>query len=126
MSDIKKAPEGAKANSVAPNNNTNYNANALDCQVETLIRNATPNRPITRRELARRVQVDDRTVRQAIERLRHSGHRIVASNEGGYYYAENAEQYKAFRASIISRIVKESAMLKAMDGVAEGQVDMQW
>lgn len=120
MSDIKKPHAGAQIS------NKDYAPESLDCQIETLIRNATPNRPITRRELARRAQVYDRTVRQAIERLRHSGHRIVASNEGGYYYAENEAQYKAFRASIISRIVKESAMLKAMDGVAEGQVDMQW
>ena len=40
--------------------------------------------------------------------------------------APDGAQNKAFRASIISRIVKESAMLKAMDSVAKGQVDMQW
>lgn len=118
MSDIKKAPVGANIS------NKDYTPESLDCQIETIIRKATSNRPITRRELARRVQAEDRAVRQAIERLRHSGHRIVASSKGGYYYAENEAQYKAFRASIISRIVKESAMLKAMDSIAEGQVSM--
>lgn len=119
MSGTKKAPAGANIS------NKDYTPESLDCQIETLIRNANADKPIRRRELARRVQEDDRTVRQAIERLRHSGHRIVASGKGGYYYAETADQYKAFRASIISRIVKESAMLKAMDSVADGQLRME-
>jgi len=112
-----KAPEGA------PNTN-DYTPYSLECQIQSLIMNATSDKPIRRKDLIRTTQTDDRTVRLAIEVLRHNGERIIAHEKGGYYYAETEAQYRKWRSRITARIENMSNMLKAMDKTTKGQVKM--
>lgn len=118
MKSKEKAPEGVT------NNTSDYTPYSLECQIQGLIMNATSDKPIRRKDLVRATQTDDRTVRLAIEILRHNGERIIAHEKGGYYYAETEAQYRAWRSSITTRIVNMSSMLKAMDKATKGQVKM--
>lgn len=119
MKGIKKAPS---QNDIGAENQTNYTP--IISQVQELIQKAGSQNPATRSELARLTGVPDRQVRFAIEDLRNSGERIITSEKGGYYYAENEMQYRRWRVSISSRISKLSKMLKAMDERTEGQIEL--
>lgn len=76
---------------------------------------AKSDNPVRRKELTRLTQADDRTVRLALETLRHNGEVIIAAEKGGYYYAETEAQYRKFRQSINARIRSQSEMLRAME-----------
>lgn len=123
MSAIKNAPEGANANSSSANNSTNLSTEEL--LIQELIKKANSQRPVRRAELHRATGIDDRTVRYLIRKLRQRGERIISSAKGGYYYAENEQQYKGWRNSILSRIIDMNIMVRAMDGATEGQIDME-
>ena len=122
MSEIKNAPEGA-AQDCAVKNLPNFSTTEL--KVQELIKQASSERPIRRAELARKVGVQDRIVRLAIEKLRHEGERILSGEKGGYYYAENEHQYRMWRSSITSRLLSMSSMIWAMDAHTEGQTEME-
>ena len=117
MNAIKNTPEGA--------NLDNKDFTILELQVQELIKTANSTRPIRRKELSRALDVDDRTIRKVIERLRCKGERILSGEKGGYYYAENEGQYIGWRTSITSRIVSMNKMVRAMDGRTEGQIYME-
>jgi biotin operon repressor len=90
-------------------------------QVEEMIRNASSEKPVTEREMTLRLGYPNRTIRRAIERIRHNGVRVITVTKG-YFIAENENQYRAWRASYIHRAVNILGAVRAMDGVAEGQV----
>lgn len=46
---------------------------------------------ITRKDLAAATGLDDRSMREAIEQLRHNGHLICSKATGGYYQPDNIE-----------------------------------
>ena len=98
------------------NNQENYNRQSLESQAITLIKSANEQNPVTRKKLARHLDVDDRTARLVIEVLRHNGERIIAHEKGGYFYAENEKQYRRWRDSITARIRNMNHMLQKMDG----------
>lgn len=122
MAEIKNAPEGA-AQECAVKNLPNFSTTEL--KVQELIKQASSERPIRRAELARKVGVQDRIIRLAIEKLRHEGERILSGEKGGYYYAENEGQYRGWRNSILSRLTSMNKMIKAMDARTEGQTEME-
>lgn len=121
--EIKNAPEGARG-MLQPHLDTN-NFSTLEVQVQELIKAANSERPIRRKELARKLNIEDRTVRRTIEQLRCKGERILSGEKGGYFYAENEGQYRGWRTSITSRIVSMNKMVRAMDGRTEGQIYME-
>lgn len=98
------------------NNQENYNRQSLESQAMTLIKSANEQNPVTRKKLARHLDVDDRTARLVVEVLRHNGERIIAHENGGYFYAENEKQYRRWRDSITARIRNMNHMLQKMDG----------
>lgn len=74
------------------NNQENYNRQSLESQAMTLIKSASEQNPVTRKKLARHLDVDD------------------------YFYAENEKQYRRWRDSITARIRNMNHMLQKMDG----------
>lgn len=79
--------------------------------------------PATRRELVFLTKADDRTVRDCILSIRKKGGR-VCSNSGryGYWLAKSDADYREFRKEYVSRIRSLAETLRAMDGIAEGQI----
>lgn len=55
-----------------------------------LIPNGAEN-AISRKDLAAATGLNDRTMREAIEQLRHNGHLICSKPTGGYYQPTNIE-----------------------------------
>jgi hypothetical protein len=94
----------------------NFTMKTLESQAMTLIKSASEQNPVTRKKLARHLDVDDRTARLVVEVLRHNGERIIAHEKGGYFYAENEKQYCRWWDSIIFRICNMNYMLQKMDG----------
>ncbi len=64
-----------------------------------------PVRVWPRKRLAAEAHIADRTMRQAIERLRLHGHAICmdSSSAGGYWIATDAEEIASMRAELMSR-----------------------
>lgn len=55
-----------------------------------LIPNGAEN-AISRKDLAEKLGMSDRMMREAIEQLRHNGHLICSKATGGYYQPDNIE-----------------------------------
>lgn len=80
-----------------------------------------PDRPLSRRFLARIAGTTDRKMRQAVASLREQGHLIVADEAGGYRLATDARDVQRYTASLRSRISALSTVIKAMETTAQQQ-----
>ena len=87
------------------------------------LKSCTKEKPLNRYEAAERLNVTERTIRGLITVLRTEGVRVCSDSSGrGYWIAESEADYKRFRAEYVSRATKIFKAVRAMDGVAEGQI----
>lgn len=58
----------------------------------------------------------DRLVRAAVQRLRHGGVMILDMNDGrGRFLAQDAEEYRSFRARYLQPLKSRAELIRAMD-----------
>lgn len=60
--------------------------------------------------------VQDRMIRAAVQRLRHGGLMVLDMNDGkGRFVAQDAEEYRSFRARYLQPLKSRAELIRAMD-----------
>jgi len=97
--------------------------NAKEVVLSEIILEGSKAFPVERKYLVFRTGYSDRAVRMAINDLRNDGIRICSnSHRSGYWIAEDDQDYRSFKADLISRIEEMSKMIRAMDRNLPGQI----
>ena len=100
---------------------------AYDTRAEALAERALPvfeqfrgsSVALSRESLCKRLDCQDRLLRDAVRELRCQGHLIVADEAGGYRFAKSGEEVYGYTASLKSRIQALREVTEAMEAAAQ-------
>lgn len=74
---------------------------------------------LSRSDLCKKLNCNDRTLREAVRELRCQGYLIVADPAGGYRFARRGEEVYGYTGTLISRIKSLREVVDAMEDSAE-------